>query len=41
MDEHLTFKNEGHLTLEQAATVGVGLLVSLLRRHRVMRLADN
>jgi hypothetical protein len=28
MDEHLTFKNEGNLSLEQAATVGVGLLVS-------------
>jgi hypothetical protein len=30
MDEDLTFKNEGNLSLEEAATVGVGLLVSWL-----------
>jgi hypothetical protein len=29
MDEHLAFKNEGKLSLEEAATVGVGVLVSL------------
>jgi hypothetical protein len=29
MDEKLTFKNEGNLSLEEAATVGVGALVSL------------
>jgi hypothetical protein len=28
MDEHLAFKNEGKLSLEEAATVGVGVLVS-------------
>jgi len=28
MDEELTFKNYGNLSVEQAATVGVGLLVS-------------
>jgi hypothetical protein len=27
MDENLTFKNEGNLSLEEAATVGVGVLV--------------
>jgi hypothetical protein len=31
MDEHLTFKNEGKLSLEEAATVGVGALVSFFR----------
>jgi len=29
MDEELTFKNEGELSFEEAATVGVGALVSL------------
>lgn len=28
MDEQLAFKNEGNLSLEEAATVGVGVLVS-------------
>jgi hypothetical protein len=28
MDEPLTFKNDGILSLEEAATVGVGSLVS-------------
>jgi hypothetical protein len=30
MDENLTFKNEGNLSLEEAATVGVGALVNSL-----------
>jgi len=29
MDEEITFKNEGKLSMEEAATVGVGALVSL------------
>ena len=29
MDEPLTFKNDGILSLEEAATVGVGALVSM------------
>ena len=33
MDENLTFKNDGNLSLEEAATVGVGALVSLPRRR--------
>lgn len=28
MDDHLTFLNEGKLTLQEAATIGVGALVS-------------
>lgn len=35
MDENLTFKNEGSLSLEEAATVGAGLLVSLTRTRRL------
>jgi NADPH:quinone reductase-like Zn-dependent oxidoreductase len=30
MDESLTFKKPDNITIEQAATMGVGLLVSLL-----------
>jgi hypothetical protein len=47
MDENLTFKNDGNLSLEEAATVGVGALVSLsatkinnrtLMKNRLLRL---
>jgi hypothetical protein len=31
MDDSITFKNPGNLSYEEAATVGVGLLVSVLR----------
>jgi hypothetical protein len=27
MNEHLAFKNPGNVTIEQAATIGVGVLV--------------
>jgi hypothetical protein len=30
MDENLTFKNGGRLSLEEAATAGVGVLVRFL-----------
>jgi hypothetical protein len=33
MDENLAFKNEGKLSLEEAATVGVGALVSSFEKR--------
>jgi hypothetical protein len=36
MDEELTFKNYGNLSTEEAGTIGVGVLVSLLGRLLIL-----
>ncbi|KAH8758558.1 chaperonin 10-like protein [Hyaloscypha sp. PMI_1271] len=38
MDENLTFKNEGNLSLEEAATVGVGVLTACLGLIRGLKM---